>query len=115
MGEITRGRNARIRVHVVAVIHRAERFPEERRERFVEVLRIAPGGEGRILTQRATSDLLLRMHGSLGVHDSERRETDARQEDDERNAKSEGRGKVQQARTRPENTRTAGTRAPAVL
>ena len=49
----SRRRNLRIVVHVVAVVHRANRFPLDDVERVGEMLRVAPHGEARILSQRA--------------------------------------------------------------
>jgi hypothetical protein len=47
--ELARFGNTPRGVHVVAVVHGAKRLAEQRGENLVEVLGVAPGGEGGVL------------------------------------------------------------------
>ena len=87
--EIPRRRYARRRVHVVAMIHRPNRLSRQRRERFVQVLAVAPRREGRVLAQRTLRHRLLRADGTLRIDDGECGEADAREEHRQGNAKAE--------------------------
>ena len=83
---------ARRGMHIVAVVHRPERLTQQRAQRLIEVLRVAPGREGRVFAQRALRNRLLRAHGALRVDDGERRQADAREQHGQRDTKAERRG-----------------------
>ena len=70
-------------MHVVAVVHGADRLALDESERVDEALRVAPGGEARVLAERALGDPLVRPHGALRLDRGDGGEADAREEDDE--------------------------------
>jgi hypothetical protein len=90
-------------VHVVAVVHGAEGLTEERREELVEVLGVAPGGEGRVLAECALRHPLLRPYRALRIDDRERGESDAREKNDQRDAKAKRRRQREPAEERGEH------------
>jgi len=97
VGELARFGNPRRGVHVVAVVHGTQRLAKQCGEDLVEVLGIAPGREGGVFAKRPLRNRLLGSHGALRIDDRDCGEPDAREQNDQRNAKAKRRGQRQPA------------------
>ena len=88
MRELAGSRHTGIRVHVVAMIHRANRFTFDEVQRLPEVLGVAPRGETGVFAQGTLCDCALGPNGPLRFNGGQRGQADAGQQHDEGPAKT---------------------------